>query len=1390
MAEEAEKYKRKQEMQAEAHATGDQGCLMVEFGDFQGRSMKDVYEDQSKQSQALIRYLVKANPNPNTNMAIFKTYVLKRQASAVGTCVCQPAPQVATSSASAPPPATSSSSVHPRATSSASPPPPATPSASVPPPATSSASVRPRATSSVSAPSPAAIKTGVHQSATVKALLTRGKHLSPSHLARKLMSPVKHYPLLQSTLPPPAAEPPVTHLTRRQLFTTGTSVSTAEDDDDEELVFAASQCEAQLNTETCSGPSPSAETAKAPGLPHHPPPAELPVHWKDHLPPFQHEWIRNTLFKANPRTGKPELVSQLKLWWYPPQVPLIHTQLPASPDLFFCRPLFLWMPLKMWRFPLVCVRPDCDKHKLTAAGLYRTVRKVLDIDGWYDLATEYLECKRCKKNIPRLVRGHFGATGYGPPQYSCDNRVLRMMRERTQGNSVTQMYKKLMEQHSEAWTQRVLQYLTACEPFTRSFLVQPPVFAEPPSLPALPKPKWLLAVYARDVLGRLHEVKAKITSVLGCVLKMDSTKKVTKKLAGAAAGTAAWCTNVGNEHGQVLVSVLTAAEGHGLHPMAAGLMKRYREAGEAAPKVMYVDRDCCSLHGKSQVKVMFSEWDELEVRLDIWHFMRRFAAGVTTEAHPLYGTFMARLSMCIFQWDSDDVAALHRAKEGELAAKKAGHISGKALSSRITRRELALHCRRRTRGVEETTRLIGSLVDLFDSASGKDTLGVPLLDHERIQQIWKEQRKHVQCIQDPENFPLFMKTGTLKKGSVELCCYRCARCSTSLESFHLHLNRFIPGTSASDAHFQAYLLEGLMRWNDDRMEDAIKGASSIRTYGSAMKEAVDKLSRTVFGKPWDERYRPPGAYTGELLGMEYLYSQTGKTLTPVLQNPEEEDRLVEEVDDQDLQDEGFEEEIMEDITVPVLYEDDLCRDLENSPSSLPLHQSPASMADVSLAEPSTSSSPGGEQQHLAPALSVLSQSSDTGSSISDEAQGAVIGPDGIAGWDKVQDLAGYLVGLREAPYLTDQQVTEAIQLWTALLDFDKQRVNYQPRHQPQLTHGRYKAPKRSGVTPGVESVKRRQTKKDGVCTPRWSKVLSDYHHIRELVLNNPTLMDETTIQLFEINHRTLTQWFRKWKNRQEMGVLGQGLTPSNPIAVADTHLPPPREKLNEVPSTSGPKHQFFLPPNREGQAPLLRPGRKPAAATREFPIASAPTASGVVQPIAPAPTASGVMQHILAPIAPAPTASGVVQPILAPIAPAPTASGVMQHILAPGLSFGTVVFNPDMTVSVVIPPSGASTSSAVPAPPAPASAAPVSRYTQRNRRRRAMENESGVQKRKYVRGVTFNTCSKCGQPKTKEFGHSRYGNATFCLRASNGKSLEEWLAEQRQQETCQTPPPQ
>lgn len=101
------------------------------------------------------------------------------------------------------------------------------------------------------------------------------------------------------------------------------------------------------------------------------------------------------------------------------------------------------------------------------------------------------------------------------------------------------------------------------------------------------------------------------------------------------------------------------------------------------------------------------------------------------------------------------------------------------------------------------------------------------------------------CIQYLPRLSLYNQTRTLKKGTKTLSTYRCARGSTSLESFHLHLNRFIPseitvcgsililltgtdselhviGTSANDVHYQAFLLEGLYRWNQDRASQAVE----------------------------------------------------------------------------------------------------------------------------------------------------------------------------------------------------------------------------------------------------------------------------------------------------------------------------------------------------------------------------------------------------------------------------------------------------------------------------------------------------------------------------------------------------------------------------------------
>lgn len=231
--------------------------------------------------------------------------------------------------------------------------------------------------------------------------------------------------------------------------------------------------------------------------------------------------------------------------------------------------------------------------------------------------------------------------------------------------------------------------------------------------------------------------------------------------------------------------------------MIHGLMKRYQQAGVDPPAVLYVDCGCCVELGETKLKSRFSDWPDLLVRLDIWHFMRRIALGCTTDAHQLYPIFMSRVSACIFEWDAADLSVLREAKRSLLMSQGWPSPTDEDVNKQLTREELALHCRRRTRGKETTILLLEQLFTELLSSRGNDSMGVPLLDRERMEHNWRIQKKHVDCIQDPPGVVLYTETGSLSKGGVLLKTYRCARGSTSLESFHLHLNRFIPGRSLS-----------------------------------------------------------------------------------------------------------------------------------------------------------------------------------------------------------------------------------------------------------------------------------------------------------------------------------------------------------------------------------------------------------------------------------------------------------------------------------------------------------------------------------------------------------------------------------------------------------------
>jgi hypothetical protein len=197
---------------------------------------------------------------------------------------------------------------------------------------------------------------------------------------------------------------------------------------------------------------------------------------------------------------------------------------------------------------------------------------------------------------------------------------------------------------------------------------------------------------------------------LGTSSRLIPPKKIVRKLSGKAQGTAVWCSNIGNEYGQVLTSVLTAAEGSGLATLIDGIIQRYKMVHVQPLVIVYTDRDCC---GGSQLSRMLSAWDTTVLWLDIWHFMRRISTGLTTDSHQLYGSIMDSLSNCIFEWDKTDLNLLIKVNTKLLESQTAQAMTEADVKRRISRTELSCHCQRRTRGEEVTKALTDQLISSY-----------------------------------------------------------------------------------------------------------------------------------------------------------------------------------------------------------------------------------------------------------------------------------------------------------------------------------------------------------------------------------------------------------------------------------------------------------------------------------------------------------------------------------------------------------------------------------------------------------------------------------------------------------------------------------------------------
>jgi hypothetical protein len=327
------------------------------------------------------------------------------------------------------------------------------------------------------------------------------------------------------------------------------------------------------------------------------------------------EWISKLVFGE--KKGKESIVNS-KQWWHYPPVPL-PTPADKCPKLeaYFGRALFFWRPKRVLEVLIYC--PSCKergvKQEMASHGIYRTVRRVIDVDRFYYLASEYVMCEKCKRSfaswssevlqqLPEGLRLQFPALlTY---QYAVDMKVVLFMRSRTLGNSPAALRQEILQQHFSRHQALELGYLQDLERYSSVHHLDETDLPPPTPLHKIPTSQYFQSVHTRDVWANREGLLEQLTSVTGSILKMDSTKSITKKLQGVEAGAACWATSVGNEHGQVLQCVMTASEGSDhLQAMAVGLQKRFADHGVPEPKLLYVDRDCCA--GVSEFHIFTSQ---------------------------------------------------------------------------------------------------------------------------------------------------------------------------------------------------------------------------------------------------------------------------------------------------------------------------------------------------------------------------------------------------------------------------------------------------------------------------------------------------------------------------------------------------------------------------------------------------------------------------------------------------------------------------------------------------------------------------------------------------------------------------------------------------------------
>ena len=274
-------------------------------------------------------------------------------------------------------------------------------------------------------------------------------------------------------------------------------------------------------------------------------------------------------------------------------------------------------------------------------------------------------------------------------------------------------------------------------------------------------------------------------------------------------------------------------------------------------------------------------------------------------------------------------------------------------------------------------------------------------------------------------------------------------------------------------------------------------------YDTGFCHAANVLSRAVFGREVVPGLVLPGRYTGELIGIEYLFDQTGRALATINDDPDVPDVDVVVGEDREM-DEGFVE--VEDGTIAAPEGDDAnwlparLGGTRSTPAVAPPVAVPRARRVRRVIESDSDSSPPRAVPSPPPCVSsrprvpspppcvpsrprvpspppcvpsrprVPSPPARVPSPPRDEAADEAVDRHSVPGYDRVQELAAHLVGVKDRLFLTAGDVDRLVELWGRLSAYDQRRVAYSPRYRERQLKGRFA--RTSSSVPGIESVKR------------------------------------------------------------------------------------------------------------------------------------------------------------------------------------------------------------------------------------------------------------------------------------------------------------------------------